>query len=50
MASTTTEPQTAAPAMVPVLGFVDGESLGVEGLVELLEESDDVEELLADAR
>ena len=46
MTSTATEPPTAAPAVVPVLGAVDGVSLGVEGLVELLEEIGDVEELL----
>ena len=50
MASTTTKPPTAAPAMVPVLGVVDGNSLGVEGLVELLEELDNIKELLADAK
>ena len=43
MASTATEPPTAAPTIVPVLGAVDGVALGVEGL---LEETGDVEELL----
>lgn len=49
MATTATEPPTAAPAIVPVLGALDRKWLGVGGLVWLLKELDELEELLRDA-
>ena len=49
MATTATEPPTAAPAIVPVLGALDRESLGEGGLVWLLKGLDELKELLRDA-